>query len=120
MACYIYYMQHGNLSKNIRLLRKQKGWTQIDLAEKLSCTQGIITAYENGVKQPSADKITAMAKLFDVTTDELFGRKEIKSPGKPKSQKMWKKFEQLQKLPPGDKRTVFKMIDRLLAQRHTN
>ncbi len=28
------YLSYDELSKNIRLLRKQKGWTQIDLAEK--------------------------------------------------------------------------------------
>ena len=115
--CYIYYMDANKLGKNIRLLRKQKGWTQIDLAEKLECTQGIITAYENCVKLPSADKIATMAKLFGVSTDELFGREDIKST-KPKSPKLWKKFEQLEKLSQSDKRTVFKMIDGLLAQRH--
>ena len=106
------------MGHNIKILRKQKGWTQIDLAEKMGCTQGIITAYENGHKSPSVDKITTLAKLLDVTVDELIGGTERKSPEAPKNPKLWKKFEQLQKLPAMDKRTVFRMIDGLMAQTH--
>jgi transcriptional regulator with XRE-family HTH domain len=111
-------MENVKLGHNIKNLREQKGWTQIDLADKISCTQGIITAYENNLKQPSVDKIALLARVFDVSTDELLGQTEFKSAVSPKNPKLWKKFELLQRLPQQDKRMVFKMIDGLVAQRH--
>jgi transcriptional regulator with XRE-family HTH domain len=111
-------METKNLGHTIKNLRKQRGWTQIDLAEKLGCTQGIITAYENGLKKPSVDKIASLAKVLGVTTDELIGQTEIKTASVSKNPKLWRKFEQVQKLPQQDKRMVFKMIDGLIAQQH--
>ena len=115
-ACYIILMQNGKLGENIRLLRKQNGWTQSDLAEKLGCTQGIITAYENNTKLPALEKIAFLANLFGVTTDELIGQTSLKTSAAPRNPKLWRKFEQVQKLPNDDKRMVIKMIDGLIAQ----
>lgn len=105
------------MGDNIKQLRKQKGLTQVDLAQKLGCTQGIITAYENNLKRPSVARIAQLAEALGVSTDELLGLKDIHTNAAPKSPKLWKKFEQLQTLPSDDKRMVFKMIDGLIAQR---
>lgn len=111
-------METKNLGLTIKNLRKQKGWTQIDLAERIGCTQGIITAYEHGFKNPSVDKIALLAKVLGVTIDELVGQAEIKTADNTKNPKLWKKFERVQSLPPQDKRMVFKMIEGLIAQQH--
>ena len=105
------------MGSNIKRLRRQRGWTQTDLAQRIGCTQGIITAYENNLKRPSLEKITQLAKVLDVSTDELIGHTQMKSQAAPKNPKLWKRFEQLQKLPPGEKSMVLKMIDGLLAHR---
>jgi transcriptional regulator with XRE-family HTH domain len=110
-------MEHNTLGNNIKQLRKQKGLTQVDLADKLGCTQGIITAYENDLKRPSVEKITQLSEILGVSSDELLGLKDIRTTTPSKSPKLWKKFEQLQSLPSDDKRMVFKMIDGLIAQR---
>jgi len=104
------------LGNNIRIFRKQKGWTQIDLAEKLNCSQAIITAYETNVRKPPADKITLLSELFNVSVNKLFGEAPAKKNEKPKNPKLWKKFEQVEKLPAADKRAIFKMIDGFLKK----
>jgi len=102
---------------NIRLLRKQKGWTQIEFAQKLGCSQAIITAYENNVRKPPADKLTVIAELFGVNVTKLFGTiPKTKKNENVKNPKLLRKFEQLEQLPANDKRAVFKMIDGLLTQ----
>lgn len=45
-----------SIGTNIRELRKSKGWTQVELAQKLNMTQQAITAYERGKKRPPVDK----------------------------------------------------------------
>jgi len=107
-----------SLGKNVRRLRKEKGWTQRDLAAKLSCTQSIITAYENDVRRPPASKIALLAELFGTSVNDIFaGIQSEKNEKSTKDPKLWKRFERIQQLPPHEKRTVLKMIDGLLAQR---
>jgi transcriptional regulator with XRE-family HTH domain len=104
-----------NMGKNIRALRLERGWTQQDLAEKLKTTQKTITAYECGTRHPTAEKIPTIAALFEITVNEIYGTTFTKKNGKAKNPKMWKKFEQVVRLPETDKRSVFRMIDGLLA-----
>lgn len=107
-----------NFGENIRALRKKHGWTQIDLAQKLDCSQAIITAYESNERKPPADKIAVLAGLFGVSVNDLYG--EIATKAKAKNPKLWKKFEQLENLSANDRRTVLKMIDALATQSKNN
>ena len=103
------------LGETIRRLRKQNGWTQIDLSHKLNCSQGMITAYENNLKQPSTKKTAVIAKLFDVTISELFGEEKLPEK-KELNPKYLKRLDQIENLSPTDRRVVFKMIDSLSSQ----
>ena len=105
------------LAENIRILRKQHGWTQTDLAEKLDCTQEMIAYYEKGERKPPSNKIPLMANILGVSIDELYGTKPVKNNGKEKNPKLWKKFEQMEKLLPDERRMILKMIDGLVAQK---
>ena len=55
-------------------LRKDRGMTQKDLAERLHVSVGTISNYENGAHMPDLEKLTELADLFKVTTDYLLGR----------------------------------------------
>jgi transcriptional regulator with XRE-family HTH domain len=105
------------IGQNIRLLRKQKGWTQSDLAEKLDCTQEVIAYYENGERTPPANKIPLFANLFGVTIDELYATKPMKANIKEKDPKLWKRFERVEQMQPADRKMVFRMIDSLATEK---
>ncbi len=62
------------LSKKIKELRLKNNLTQKDLADKLFVTPQAVSRWENGDAEPSATTIDAMAKIFNVSVDELFGR----------------------------------------------
>ena len=47
--------------------------TQAQLAQKLSLTKSVISAYETGLRLPSYDVLIQIAKIFNVTTDYLLG-----------------------------------------------
>jgi len=106
-----------NLGKNIKLLRKQKGLTQVQLAEMVGCSQTMITTCENNRKKPSVSTLAQLADALGVSIDQVIGKTpSLKKDNKIRNPKLLKKFEQLEQLPANDKRTVFKMIDGLLAQ----
>ena len=60
-------------SENLRRLRKERGYSQEELAEKLSVTRQAISKWENATAMPDLKKITETAQLFGVSMDELLG-----------------------------------------------
>ncbi len=59
------------LAENIRFYRKQAGMTQGELAEKLNGKKSLISNYENGYSTPDIYMLCRLAKIFEVTLDEL-------------------------------------------------
>ncbi len=59
------------LSEKILALRKQMGWSQEELAEKLEVSRQSVSKWEVGAAIPDLDKILRMSELFGVSTDYL-------------------------------------------------
>lgn len=60
-----------NLSAKLTSLRKQKGLTQMDLAEKLNMSRQAISRWEVGTAVPSTDNLKVLSELYGVTVDYL-------------------------------------------------
>ena len=60
-----------NLAEKLVILRKQKGLTQLDLAEKLSVSRQAISRWEVGSAVPNTDNLRVLAELYGVTLDYL-------------------------------------------------
>lgn len=63
----------SDFAKNLRYFRKQKKYSQADLGKKLHYGYTAIANYESGRNEPAFDDLISLAKLLDVTTDELLG-----------------------------------------------
>lgn len=60
------------LSNNIRYLRKQKGWGQDTLADKLGYkSYTTIQKWESGVSEPPIRKLKELSELFNVDMDDI-------------------------------------------------
>ncbi len=61
----------NKFSKNIYKLRIEMKLTQEDVAEKLDVSRQTISNWESGTVSPTIDKVSELAKLYNVTIDEL-------------------------------------------------
>ncbi|MBP2028124.1 transcriptional regulator with XRE-family HTH domain [Acetoanaerobium pronyense] len=69
-----------NFGEKIKELRKKRGFSQSELAEKIGVTQKTICNYENGTRFPKGQKIiNGFADIFDVSIDYLLDDTEIDS-----------------------------------------
>lgn len=59
------------LGPRIALLRRGMGWSQGDLARHLQVSPSAIGMYEQGRREPSAEMLVTLARVFDVTVDYL-------------------------------------------------
>lgn len=57
----------------LKLLRKQAGMTQQQVADRIGVTKSVISFYELKERCPSPDVLVKYAKIFHVTTDYLLG-----------------------------------------------
>lgn len=60
----------------LRQLRLEKKLKQTEVAEMLSCSQGVYSRYESGEREPPFDIITRLADIYGVTVDYLLGREK--------------------------------------------
>ena len=60
----------------MRELRKGMGLTQEELTAKLGISRVNYTRYETNKVRPDFETLVLLADFFDVSLDELFGRKE--------------------------------------------
>ena len=65
------------LGQRICELRMALGWSQVELAKKLSVAKQTVSNWENDNIQPSIEMLVRLAKLFGVTTDYLLGLENI-------------------------------------------
>lgn len=76
-----YYRQAAfyRLADQVLLLRKHRGLTQVELAERAGTTQAVISRLENVSVRPSMDTITRIAQALDaVVRVELTPREDIR------------------------------------------
>ena len=67
------------ISDKIKALRTARGWTQKDLAKRLSVTRNGVNSWEQGLSMPSSALLVELAKTFSVSTDYLLGIESLDS-----------------------------------------
>jgi transcriptional regulator with XRE-family HTH domain len=61
------------LSERIRMLRKERNWTQAQVAKEVGLSTRGYQDLELGV-MPRSDKLLSIAEFYDVSIDWLMGR----------------------------------------------
>lgn len=60
-------------SERLKNLRKQAGFTQVDVANKLGISQQAYASWERGSKKPTQDNLVKIAQILNVSVDYLVG-----------------------------------------------
>ncbi len=64
------------MQNNLIKLRKEKGLSQEELADKLAVSRQAISKWERGESLPDTDNLIRLAKLYGVSIDEIVGIKD--------------------------------------------
>lgn len=60
-----------SFAEKLMELRKQNGWSQEELGDKLGVTRQTVSKWELGTTTPEMEKLAAISDLFGITADEL-------------------------------------------------
>ena len=94
-------------------IRRERGFTQIELAEKTGLVQTLVSDYERGKLRLNADMILRFATALEVSTDALLqpaGPAESKRP----SRRVLRRLEQIESLPSTQQLALLRTIDTFL------
>jgi transcriptional regulator with XRE-family HTH domain len=84
LAVVMVFLIHQNLNKgarcimfseNLKTLRKQKGFSQEELASRLHVVRQTISKWEKNLSVPDADTLIRLAEILEVSVSELLGSK---------------------------------------------
>lgn len=104
------------LRNRIKLLRKEKSWSQSELAEKFGTDARQISRYENGRVTPSAEVIVKIAEAFDVSIDYLFREDAARRPLHVSDSGLLSRIETIQSLTEEDRTSLLHILDALVAK----
>jgi len=100
-----------NLAIRIQELRKQKGWSQIELAERIGLSKAQMSRYETKNVQPPANTLNKIATALDTTVDFLIsGDKTEKAKAAIKNSELLQSFKEMDVLPEQEQTMLVKII----------
>lgn len=70
------------IGNRIKTLREELGLKQEELAKKMSVSPSAIGMYEINKREPNNELILKLASFFNVSTDYLLGKSDIRNPEK--------------------------------------
>lgn len=113
-------MQDSSIRKafgeRVKQLRKDKGWTQKELGNKIGVTYAQLNKYEGGTNAPPLDKLHTLASALETTIDFLVtGNLAEHMPIH--NTRLIQRFQELEAFAPEDQETVIKLIDAMIVKR---
>lgn len=108
------------MSQRITLLRKQKGMTQNDLADKAGISKAQMSRYMTKDAQPSAQVLSKLADALGVSADYLLnGDTDAKAMASLSHAEVIEQYKEVDQLPADERATVIKVVSALLRDYRT-
>lgn len=105
------------LGKRITSLRKERTITQTELAEQLGVSQQTVQAWEAGRRRIKVSSLPAVANIFSVSLEELFGATTESSLHKSVPTPKWQQqIEAIANLPQKKQQIISEMLSAMIAQ----
>lgn len=109
-----------SFSEKIVKLRKERNWTQQQLADLLGMAANQVKRYEKGKSTPSLEALRKLAVTFGVSTDALIFDNGDGVAAQKLDPELLTKFEAISRLPEKEKEAVEIMLDGIIIKNQLN
>ncbi|MBQ7603005.1 MAG: helix-turn-helix transcriptional regulator [Clostridia bacterium] len=66
----------NKFKENLKYLRESNHLGQVELAAKIGVSKGVISLWENGLREPTMSSLITISQFFGVSIDFLVGLEE--------------------------------------------
>lgn len=110
--------QSETFGRRLARIRKSRGLTQPELAEKLGISRRMMAYYEAQTEHVPAHLLAPLAAILRVPVDELLGvRSSDHHTEPPTNLRLWRKLRLVESFPPEDRKAVVNFVQALAAKR---
>jgi transcriptional regulator with XRE-family HTH domain len=102
------------LGQRITRIRKERGFTQVELAERIGLIQTLVCDYEKDRLRLSAEMALRFALALEISVDELLRPRSTGTVGKRPSRKVLRRLERIEALPVNQQSALLRTIDTFL------
>lgn len=104
------------LGERVRQLRKEAGWSQAELAEKIGADPGRVNKYEAGRMAPAAETLVRLAEVLNVSIDYLLIEGLPRRPLHSAEDALGDRLAAVAELSGDDLQLVLSFVDALVAK----
>jgi transcriptional regulator with XRE-family HTH domain len=104
------------IGERMARLRRERGLTQMELAEELGVAQPVVSDYERGELRLHGQLIVELSRVLNVSADELLGLEKPRRNGALKNRQLLRRLKQLDRLPKRDQQALLRTIDAFLSK----
>ena len=103
------------IGQRLARIRRERGLTQVELAEKLGVAQPVVSDYERGELRLHGELIIKLTDILGVSAEELLGLEKTKGNGAPvKNRRLARRLQEIEQLPRRDQQALLRTIDTFL------
>lgn len=103
-----------DIGVRIAQLRKAKGMTQKELAEKIGVTRTVVTDYECGRVRIYDEMLARLAQVLECSTDSILGLKTSSKTEAVPQLRFTRRMRDLEQLPELKQKAILKTLDDLI------
>ena len=104
-----------SFGERLARLRKVAGFSQRELAAEINMSNRMIAYYETEAARLPIHLLPTLAKALKVSADELMGLERTKKNGRTQDTRLWRRFSQVEKLPPPKRKQIVQILDAFLG-----
>ena len=110
-------ISHEQVGQRLRLLRQDRGLSQVELALKLELSQSNLSAIERGARGVTVNQVVRIARALGASTDEILLDREAPEAGNRPGKKLMRRLRRIEELSDGDQRIILQLLEGLLTHR---
>lgn len=109
-------VSYRDIGERIKVLRQERGMTQVELARRLEITQSNLSAIERGARGVTVNQVVRLAKALGVSTDEILLAEKAPRPGRRPKKRLMQRLLRVQELSESDQRILLQLLEGLLMR----
>lgn len=103
--------------KRLSALRKERGWTQADMAQRLDMTIKMVAYFEREATNPTQKTLHKLSEVFEISPAEFLAQEQEHKNSKPgPASKLERLVAELSQLPRGKQKMIVDMLEGFLKQ----
>ncbi|VAW79698.1 hypothetical protein MNBD_GAMMA12-2072, partial [hydrothermal vent metagenome] len=103
------------LGRRIKQLRKDKSWTQKELAKQVGTSPAQLNKYESGLNTPPLDRLAMLAEVLHVSVDYLIGG-QYNDDLPIHNKRLIQRLQSIETFDSEEREVVIKVLDAMIAK----